>query len=164
MKALLVSAAAVGLLTAAPAFAQSGPVASTNANATATVVQPIAVTNVDGLNFGKIAATAGTVTVAPDGTPSSSPNMIVDSTGIGAADFTVTGESGLAYTASLASPNATLTDGTNTMSVSLTLSTEPMGGWIVGTNNFSVGGVLTVANGQVPGSYATTFGVNVQYD
>ena len=166
MKALLVSAAAIGLLTTTPAFAQAGPSDPATATADAIIVAPINVENVDGLNFGKIAATAGTVTVNPDGTFASSPDMLVDTAGIGAADFTVSGENGLAYLASLDSGSVTLTrvGGSETMGASLNLSAAPVGGRIVGTDNFSVGGVLTVATGQIPGAYTGSFGVTVQYE
>lgn len=170
MNRLLVSAAFAGLISSAPVFAQTGPAsAPAQANADAIIVQPIAVTLVEGtsLNFGSIAATAGTVEVDPDtGSPTAVPGMITNDTAIDKADFLVTGVSGLLYTPSLAAPSINImrVGGSETMSVNLALSTEPAAGWTVGTSNFSVGGTLNVSDNQVPGSYTGTFSVTVQYD
>lgn len=167
MKALLVSAAAIGLLSAAPAFAQAGPVASTNGTADATIVNPISVAQASGgeLKFGTLAGQAGTIEIDPDGTVTpSSPNLYVSGTQQ-PASFIVSGQTGLHYTPSLPLSSVVITDGTNNMTVSaLTISDAPVGGHVVGTDNFKVGGTLTVNAGQVAGSYSGQFAVNVQYD
>ena len=169
MKALLVSAATIGLLAATPAFAQAGPLVPGTGTADATIVSPITVQQVagGGMNFGKIAAIAGSVTIDPDaadGAFTESPGMVVDATGIKAASFVVGGQSGLAYTPTLAAPNAVISNGTGSMVVALDLSTAPSGGWVVGTDNFRVGGTLNVNNGQSTGAYTGSFTVNVQYN
>ena len=167
MKALLVSAAAIGLLSAAPAFAQAGPTSTANGSADAIIVTPISVTtnNASGgaINFGKIAAIQGTVTVAPNGSYTSAPNMIVDPAGIHAAHFDVSGQSGLAYNVSLPSATTTIDDaGAGTpMGVALTLGSTS---GVIGDTGFDVGGVLSVANGQLAGTYHGTFQVQVQYN
>jgi len=168
MKALLVSAAAVGLLSAAPAFAQAGPTSTANAGADATIVTPIAVINVQGtkLSFGTIASgDGGTVTVDADGVISSSdPNMLITGSTGSAAGFHVTGEAGLAFTANVDS-SVTLSDGTHP---DMTATLVPYG---IATNldgtgieDFTVGGTLTVPAGQGAGSYNGTFSVGVYYN
>ncbi len=133
-------------------------------------MQPISVTvdqaNGGSLNFGKIAAIAGTVVVnANTGAYSSSPNMIVDASNIQRAHFNVSGEAGLAYTTSLPSSTdpVTLNDGNGgTMSADLTLSSNV--GHTIGDSGFWVGGTLSVADGQQVGTYQGTFDVTVQYN
>jgi hypothetical protein len=167
MKAILVSAAAIGLLSAAPAFAQAGPVSTANGSADAIIVTPITVTADDAtggsINFGKIAADAGTVLVpaASGNSFTSTPGMVVDSTNIHAAHFNVTGETGLGYTKSLGAPTINITDGTGTMSVDLALDSAS---GAIGDGGFWVGGTLNVNAGQHVGTYTGAFVVNVQYN
>lgn len=168
MKALLVSAAAAGLIVATPAFAQAGPSATAQGvTADATIVQPIAVNQTQGLNFGSIAAEAGTVTVTAAGASSSSPGMLVPGATPAAGIFAVTGEPGLSYTNTV-DAHATLTntaDSTATMVADLTPSAA--GGTLSspgGGDTFNVGGVLHVAAGQKPGSYHGSYNVSVQYN
>jgi hypothetical protein len=168
MKALLVSAAAIGLLSAAPAYAQAGPTSTADGSADAYIVQPITVTadNATGgaIHFGKIAAIHGTVTVNPNSTYSSTPDMIVDPTGIGAAHFNVTGEAGLNYNIALVSNSTSIDDGAGPgapMNVALNLGSTSGS---IGDGGFDVGGVLSVATGQAPGTYTGSFQVQVQYN
>ena len=170
MNRLLVSAAVLGLISSSSAFAQAGPTSTTQGTADAIVVDSIQVTPTDGttLNFGRIAAEAGTVTVNANGTFSSSPAMIVDDTNIGAASFDVTGTPGLAYSADI-DTTVTLTGSLGgTMTASLTPSgTGAVSSSLDGTtgaDQFSVGGTLTVANEQTPGTYQGSFDVTVRYD
>ena len=169
MKRLLISAAVVGFISTGPAFAQAGPTSTTQGTADAVVVESIQVSPTEGttLNFGRIAAEAGTVTVNPDSTYSSSPNMIVDAANIGAAGFDVTGTANLAYSADIDSTVTLTGDGGGTMSASL----NPSGTTAVsssldvnGSDQFNVGGTLTVGDDQTPGTYQGQFAVTVQYD
>ena len=163
MKALLVSAAAIGLLAATPAFASAGPQSQAQAGASAEIVAPISVVS-DGtsLNFGRIAAgNGGTVTVDGAGTlTSSDPNMlIVGSTG-SAAGFNVTGGAGLAYTRTV---DATVAVG------DMTATLVPYGGAASlsdpgGLDSFKVGGTLTVPAGHAAGNFSGLFTVKVQYN
>ena len=168
MKALLVSAAAVGLLSAAPAFAQAGPTSTANANADAVIVTPISVINVEGskLSFGTIASgDGGTITVLGDGSISSSdPNMLITGSAGDAAEFHVTGQANLAYTATVDS-TVTLSNGSDP-DMTATLVPDGVAATLdsLGVDDFSVGGVLTVPAGQGSGSYTGTFAVSVAYD
>ena len=167
MKALLVTAAAVGLLASTPAFASAGAPANANATADAVIVQPIAIQKVTDLNFGRIAAdsNAGTVTVDNSGnrTSSNPPSLLIGGTAPSAATFTVSGEPNLAYTASLTSSTISLT-GAGTMSAALTLQQAGPSLNGSGASSVSVGGVLSVGANQAAGTYQGTMTVNVSYD
>jgi hypothetical protein len=174
MKRLLVSAAVLGLLTSAPAFAGAGPTsAPATTSADAIVVAPISVTNelnsvATTLNFGKIAANAAPGTVSVDSTgslSSSTPNLIVAGSTGSVPTFTVTGGAGLAYstnipqTATLTGPSAATMIATLAKSGGLTNLTNPGG-----TDSFKVTGSLAVGANQTPGTYHGTFDVTVQYN
>jgi hypothetical protein len=166
MKALLVSAAAVGLLTAAPAFAQAGPSASATANADAEIVAPIAIAKTADLNFGRIAADAapGTVSVDASGNlSSSSPNLVISGSTGSAAAFHVTGAANLAYSSTVPA-TVSLSDGTNTMTAAIgRVGGDPtLDG--TGADDFNVTGTLTVGAGQAAGNYSGSFSVSVQYN
>lgn len=171
MKAFLVSAAAVALLTATPAFAQAGPVASDSADAQATVIAPIAVANSAALNFGNVIAVAGTVSVDAAGGLSGN-SAPLSGTG-SAAKFTVTGEAGYAYTATLPSGTVTLTKagGGATMSAAIRIdgstATDGLtkaGSLVGGADEVSVIGALTVGASQATGTYEGSFNLNAQYN
>jgi len=166
MKALLVTAAAIGLLATTPAFAQAGPQSTANATADAEIVAPIAVANTAPLSFGRLAAyhSASTVSVDASGnlTPSNPGMVIAGSTGSAAA-FNVTGAVGLAYTTSI--PASVSLTGTGTpMSASLSKSGGAANLDASGADSFKVIGTLTVGADQTPGAYSGSFTVGVQYN
>jgi hypothetical protein len=169
MKRLLVSAAVLGLISSAPAFGQAAP-ASATANADAEVVNTIALTKTADLNFGKIAADVaqGTVTVSTAGVrTSTSPNLLIAGTTPTAAAFNVGGQGSLGYNISLTNNPITLTkttDNTKTMSATLTLSKTTGTLSAGGTDSLTVGGALTVAAAQAPGSYQGQLQVTVVYN
>ena len=160
--------AALGAALAAGSFATSANAAATaTATATAEVLETLTLTAVDNLNFGQIAANAGgTVTVNANSTVSSTGTLI--STGTRApATFNVTGSANttVAVTLPSAAVNLTRSGGTETMSLAA-FNSNPNGAFqlgAAGTGSFSVGGSLTVANGQAPGAYSGTFPVSVEY-
>ena len=160
--------AALGAALAAASFATSASAAATaTATATAEVLETLTLTATGDLNFGQIAAnTGGTVTVNANSTVSSTGTLI--STGTRApATFDVTGSANtsVAVTLPSAAVNLTRSGGTETMSLA-GFNSNPNGAFQLdagGTGSFSVGGTLTVANGQVPGSYSGTFPVSVEY-
>jgi hypothetical protein len=171
MKALLATAAAAAFVIATPAFASAGPTSSANANADAVIVKPISITKVTDLNFGRIAAdtAASTVTIANDGTrTSSTPNVLIAAgSSPTAATFTVAGEPNLAYTASLAASTIQLVGATvlqAPMSAALTLVQGATALDGSGADTVSVGGALSVGANQASGSYHGTLTVNVQYN
>ena len=147
--------------------------ASAGASAGGTVVTPIAISKTQDLQFGKfIAGTGGTLTVAPgdavNHVPASTGNVTTNATfanGSSPASFTVTGDSGAAYSITLPS-TATLTKPVTleTMTVGSIVSDAGATPTITGGSVVvSVGGTVTVASGQVPGVYAGSFNVTVDY-
>lgn len=172
MKALLVSAAAVGLFAAAPAFAQAGAPASATATADAVIVQPISIVKNTDLNFGRIApnATSSIVFINNDGTRTSSAPSVLIAGGAtpSIATFTISGEKGLAYSVTRPA-TVTLTGpaGSTAMVATLGLGTAAGGGTLdatTGTASFSQGGALAVGGNQAPGAYSGSFAVSVQYN
>jgi hypothetical protein len=159
--------ALVGAALSAVSFASAASAAtSATANASAEVLTTLTLTANSSLNFGQIAPnTGGSVTVNADSTASSSGTLI--STGTRApAGFTVTGTPNASVVLTLPT-SATLTrsGGTETMSIS-GFNANPAGAFQLGStgsSNFSIGGTLTVASGQVAGVYNGTFSVSVEY-
>jgi hypothetical protein len=172
MKRLLVSAAVLGLSSTA-AYA-AGPTASVNTSADATVVAPIAITNlVNGnattLNFGQIAANAapGTVNISSAGVLSSpnTPNLIVAGSTGSVPTFTVTGSPNLAYTGTVPA-NVSLTGpaGSTAMVATLTKSGGAASLSGTGQDTFTLSASLAVGAAQTPGSYHGTFAVTAAYN
>ncbi|HCF25159.1 MULTISPECIES: DUF4402 domain-containing protein [unclassified Novosphingobium] len=159
--------AVVGAVAAA-SFATSAQAATTaTGTATAEVLSSLTVTATADLQFGQIAAnTGGSVTVNADSTVSSSGSLISTGTRSPAA-FDVVGSPNAMVVVSLptAPVNLTRSGGTETMSLS-GFNTNPNGAFQLngsGQGSFNVGGTLGVAGGQVPGAYAGTFQVSVEY-
>jgi hypothetical protein len=173
MKRLLVSAAVLGLLTSAPAFA-AGPTASVSTGADATVVAPIAITNlVNGvatkLSFGQIAANtvAGHVSISSAGVLSSNdvPTLIAPGSTGTVPTFTVSGSPNLAYTGTVpASVSLTGPTGSTAMTASLTKvgNAATLDG--TGHDTFTLSAILAVGASQAPGSYTGSFSVTAAYN
>lgn len=148
--------------------------ASATANVSATIVAPIAITKVNDMNFGRIAATAaaGTVTLAPAGTRTLTGGVTLPSTGgtgdVSPAIFTVTGAANYTYSITLPTTNTIIENGANQMTVNTFTSTPSGAGTLsgTGTSTLSVGATLAVGANQAPGVYtsATPFTVTVNYN
>ena len=154
---------------AAVTFAQA------TATATATIVTPITIakTGTD-LSFGNIIPSttlAGTVVVAPDGTPtytnvtaSASPTATA---AISAAVFTVTGTPDATYSITLPTTDVTLTGPAGTMVANDFKSNPTPTGTLSsgGTQGLTVGAQLNVAANQAAGTYLSApFTVTVNYN
>lgn len=147
--------------------------ATTSATASATIVTPISILkNVD-MNFGNVAVTAnaGTVILANDGTRTKSGGVTLPATTgtVSAANFTVSGTPGYAYSITLPSSNVVLTSGTNTMNASLFTCNVPLTSGLLagdGTQVLKVGATLGVNANQPAGTYitGTGFDVTVNYN
>lgn len=146
-----------------------------SATATATIVTPISITKTGtDLNFGNIAvgSIGGTVTVAPDGSRTKTGGLTLPPTNLGtvsAAQFTVTGNNDYTYSITLpTSVTLTHTNNSNTMTAgSFTSSTGGSTGTLSssGTQALNVGATLTVATGQLAGTYTNAqFDVTVNYN
>ena len=145
---------------------------SATANATATIVAPITITQVDDLEFGNLAVqsgTAGTVVMAPAGTRTKTGGVTLPATTgtFNAADFTIGGTAGYTYAITLPAGALTINSGANTMTVDTWTSTPSGTGTLTGGNEtLKVGATLNVAAGQAGGTYqhATGFSVTVNYN
>ena len=154
----------------ASSFAQ----ATATASASATIITPITIIkNVD-MNFGNVAVSAslaGTVVLDPAGTRTTAGAggvTLPSTTGtVAGADFTVSGQASYTYAITLPS-NATLTDGTNTMTVNAFTSIPSATGTLStgGTQDLKVGATLNVSAAQAAGVYtnSTAVPVTVNYN
>ena len=156
----------VALLYAVNTFGQ----VSVSANATATIITPISITNSTDLRFGNVAANptlTGTVVITPAGLRSAGggATLPVITGTFGVATFTVTGEGTSTYAITL--PGTVTLTGTpgGTMTVDNFASTPSGTGTLAaGTQNVTVGGTLNVGAAQAAGSYTGTFSVTVNYN
>ena len=162
--------AMVSIVCANNAFAQAS--VNATANAYATIVAPLTITRTAHMNFGNIAAYSGggTVTIAPSGSRSLTGSVGLPATTgtVGAASFDVTGEPSFTYSIDIAAPASPylIGDGAgtlHTMEISSLLG-SPVAGSLTGTlsgagtQTIKVGATITVASGQVPGTYTTAVG------
>lgn len=144
-------------------YAQSEAIGTATVNAE--VVSPISITSDANMNFGKLIgiSAGGTVTLKEDGTRTFSDNNIdAPSTGVSAAAFTIKAANSYSYTITI--PDATLSDGTNSMSLSFTNS---LGATSTGTGadqSMNVGGILTLNANQPEGTYTGDVEVTVAYE
>ena len=156
------------LMLSAAAVAAPVP-ASTDATGTASILRPLTILKQSDMDFGElVVAGAGTAVINP---VSSAMTTTAALTPIGTtahpAVFTTTGSRNSVVIIRIPQNPITLTrvGGTETMAVS---------GWTLDGNsnrripqntgfNFAVGATLTVAAGQIDGTYLGTFDVTVQY-
>jgi hypothetical protein len=150
-------------------MAQTSDTKSNDANAQ--ILGAIALTVGDPLEFGGIVpGTGGTVEITTAGVRNlTTVTGVTASTTPTAASYTVTGTGLVPYTITIptASFNITNTTGTGNETMEVTSMTCSGGLNHVfaanGTDAFTVGGTLTVTNGQTPGLYTGTFDVTVEY-
>lgn len=156
--------------------AGSAMAATATATSTSTVITPIAITNTANLSFGNIAGggTAGTVTVSPNGTRAVTGGTVTAGGSPTAAQFSVTGQSGLTYAIDLSGTSATLSDGgsnsmaftsiSDTTASAITTGNATSGTLTGGAQTIYVGGALTVGANQAAGTYSGTINVAVNYN
>jgi hypothetical protein len=172
MKRLLVSVAVLGLFSSTAAFAQTGPTASANANASANIVGVIGITKSQDMSFGNLVSPTANTDVVMAANGGLTPTNIAVPGGSGGqpAIFNITGSNSNLYTyrASLTNSTISLSDGaSHSMNLDLvidglqTLRTGLQGD---GSDTVLVRGTLHVLANQVPGSYSGTMTVTVQYD
>jgi len=154
-KLTLIFAVAMIALTS-KTFAQDGQEATETASSTATVITPISLTNVSGINFGTIAATtAGTVVIAStDATYSTTGQVSVTANSTPApATFTVSGEDTYVYKIVLPTTDISLTDGATGSMILNAITSNATGAIGTSPEIFNVGGTLNVTAAQAAGSY-----------
>jgi len=132
------------------------------ATTTATLVEPISITNSAPLSFGSIATgTAGTVVLAPDGNVTDLAGLSVPSNGIStsAASFNVTGAGTSGFTVSLPT-SIILTSGIDELTVDTFQASNNIVGGVGtlagGTSIITIGATLNVPANAVAGSYTNT--------
>lgn len=144
-------------------------VASESADVSVTIVSGITFSCPSSLEFGSIISSneSGTVTISSGGMRNSTGGTELAGGTYSAASFSVTGESGYAYSVTL-SANETVqvsNEGTNSMTLtdficsnsSPTIQSD-------GTSSFNVGATLEVPPNSPSGTYTGTFTVTVQYE
>jgi len=145
---------------------------SSTANASATIVTPIAISKTVDMNFGNVAvsATAGTVILTPAGSRTLTGGVTLPTIAgtVTAATFTVSGAPNYTYTITLPGTATTISYLTNNMTVNAFTSTPTPTGVLSagGTQTLAVGATLNVLAAQVAGLYtsATPFTVTVNYN
>lgn len=159
-------------------FASAQSTASTSAYGRAMIVSAIGISKNHDLLFGQIVSDAvgGTVSVAVDGTRTSSGPTLLDQTGSAystfhQASFAITGQPGYIYTITVPSSAVTITSGTGSSAPTMTIDTFVTNGTsgvrtldgTLGTDTLAVGGTLHIAASQTAGSYSGSFNVTVAY-
>lgn len=147
---------------AAGAYSTAAYAATVTADAQATVIQPLVVTQAQGMNFGdlSVGTAGGTLVLAPGG--GLTPSADIDTAGgtVQVGTYNVAGEATKVYTISFPG-STTLTSGGNTMTVGA--FTDSVGGSAAVPTPFSVGATLTVGGSQAPGTYTGTYTITVNY-
>lgn len=167
MKTLRLIAALAVLLTLAAGNASRAEAADATANATATVVAPIAIQKDADLDFGEVAAgnSPGTVVMSPAGNRSAGGGATLGGPGGNAASFTVSGAPTFTYAITL--PTSINIDfGMETMVVD-NFTSDPSGTGAIGgggTQTLNVGATLNLGANQAVGTYSGTFMVTVAYN
>lgn len=156
------------LLFLCPVGAHAAPV-SANSTGKATILKSLSVLKQADLDFGElIVSGAGTSVMDPvSGTATTTGSVTPTGVPGHPAQFTATGSRNSVVIIRVPNAPVTLTrvGGTETMTVSNWTLDGPVNRKIPLNNafNFSVGGTLNVAAGQVEGTYSGTFAVQVQY-
>ena len=168
---LTVVAIAAFVLTAA---AQNNAASKTlSVSGKARIITPITLAKTTDLDFGIIArGTTGTSTVLVNTTETQVPSVVGDAIVLSsapqtAAKFTISGESGKAYTITFpTSQTITQVSGSNTLSITnINWSNGPTTTGTIGTGNtFYIGGTLNVPSTATDASYIGTFNVTVAYN
>ncbi len=161
----LLLAAGVATLSAS-IFSTGAFAASATGNASATVLEPLAITAGAGMDFGDVAGDADNATTVS----LSSGGIATAGTGANASGspaagvFNVTGEDTLAYDITL--PTSTLLTGGGGADMTVNGFTDSEGGsasLVAGSGTFNVGAVLNINAGQGAGNYTGTYSVIVEY-
>lgn len=127
----------------------------------------ISITSTGDLAFGKFAtqAGAGSVSVSPAGVRTSTGGIVLLSSSYGAATFNVSGDASTSYAILLPS-SATLTSGSNTVTIDTFVSTPSGTGALSGSGSqtISIGARLNTGTNQPTGFYEGNFDVVVNYN
>lgn len=158
----IAAVAAVSLVIPAQAFAESATF-----GASATILEALALSKNADLGFANVVpnpSAGGAVVVTPASARTCAAGLTCSGT-VTAADFTVAGAPGAAYTLTLPG-SANITSGSDTMLVdNFTTSLGGSTGTLIGgADTFQMGATLNVAAAQAVGTYNGTFTVTVEYN
>jgi spore coat protein U-like protein len=168
MKKVTIILTGVILMTIASVSVKAQATATATAESSATIVATLEIAKSSDLNFGNLAVTetAGTVVMSPNSagtrTREGGVSLPVVNGTVSAAEFTVTGQSGYAYSISL--PTSILLSGdgadmtVDSFTTDKTDNTSALNGT---TDSFYVGAKIHVNAGQTPGLYTNEDGLSV---
>jgi len=172
MKKVILTVVAIAAFVLTAAAADNVANKTLSVQSKARIITPITLANTgsQALDFGVIArgAANSTIVVGSVASPSilvaTGDAIVLTSAPQTAAKFTVTGENAKTYAITIPSTAQTITDGTNTLSITA-FSCSNGTGTAIGTNDvFYVGGTLTVPLTAIASTYAGTFNVTVAYN
>ena len=172
MKKLILSFLAIVLVVSFSNNVMAQDVSDTKSNdANAQILGAIELTVGDPLEFGGIVpGTGGTVEITPAGVRNlTTVTGVTASVTPTAASYTVTGTGLVPYTITIPTVSFDITNttgsGGETMAVTAMDCSQALASTFdaSGDDDFTVGGTLTVADGQVAGLYTGTFDVTVEY-
>ena len=134
------------------------------------VVKAFSIEHVNGksLNFGRLFAKAGTITIAPNGTVTDTNKIALSGNTTSADEFEITGPAGQTATVDLDGTSVTLNGAGTASGKTLTVTGLTLSGASVTPADdnpvkVTVGGSLTVAADTTPGQYSGTYTVNIAY-
>lgn len=169
MKKQLLSLMAIFMIAGISNNLMAQNTATDAADAYATIIAPITITNTIDLNFGDIIDGTGTVVLATDSGRTAS-YQAFSGTQVGtvsAASFNITGQASYTYEITLPTTDVTITEtGSDTMVVNNFVSNPATTGTLDGSGSgvVLVGATLNVVAGQATGLYTGTFNVTVAYN
>ena len=167
MKKITILVSLVALFSIASVSVQAQVTAT--ATAAGTIVAPIAIAKNIDMNFGNVAvnAVAGTVVLATDDSRSKTGGVTLPAVAgtVTAAQFTVTGTAGYAYTFTVPTVATTVSNGTDNMTIT-NFTSNSLGLLTGGTEVVKVGATLNVGASISAGLYtsAAPFTVTVNYN
>jgi hypothetical protein len=144
-------------------YSTAATAATVTADAQATVIQPLVVTQTNGgMNFGdlSVGTVGGTLILTPGGGLTASADVDTAGGTVQAGNYNVAGEAGKVYTISF-DASATLNSAGNTMTVDTFTDDAPASPTV--PSSFNVGGTLNVDPSQAAGTYTGSYTITVNY-
>lgn len=180
LRNILIGAGSAVILAGMATAASAQSTDSDSATVSASIIQPIAITKNNDVNFGTVARpnTASTSTIELDPTASTSPVTVDGGTAIvqvqgSRGQFTITGDGGRSYalTGSTTAFNLTRSGGTETISFTPAFAVDsgtvgglPGAAYSAATQLLYAGGEFDISNTTVPGAYSGTMTLTVTYN
>lgn len=180
LRNILVAAGSAAILAGMATAASAQSTASDSATVNASIIQPVAITKNNDVNFGTVARpnTASTSTIDLDPALAANPITITGGTAVvqvqgSRGQFTITGDGGRSYalTGSTTAFNLTRAGGSETISFTpeFAVDSGTVGGlpgvaYSAATQLLYAGGAFDITNTTVPGAYSGTMTLTVTYN